>query len=135
MGTGTGRDQAPDHVPQSLMLTYPHSCTIQRYLEIEDPYGNVTRAPDPIVVGRRLPCRLKVDQEKIQDAITGQLSIVTAFRLFVPIGQDIAEGDRVSELIEGDGSTLEAGDHEVNSVIAHSGALARHKTAVIEKVA
>jgi len=106
-------------------------CTIQRYAETTDAYGNVKRTAEDL--DRYVPCRLITRAERMADGVTGQILTTTGYRLLLQPGQDVIASDRITEIANRAGEDI-AGDYEVMAVVAHAGQMARIVTCELEKV-
>lgn len=113
------------------MFHLSDQCTIQRYTASADPYSNETRTPEDWA--RFVPCKLITDKDQYVDALTGQPTIATSYKVLMKPDQDVIAGDRLTDFIDRGGNSI-AGDYEVMAVIPRNGQMSRLTELMVNKV-
>jgi len=108
-----------------------HICTVQRATSVRDPYGN-----DRLTWSdweTNVMCRLVVRTQRVAMNALVQQAIVTTMLLLVQADTDVAEGDRITDMIFEDGD-VDAGPWVVRAVLPRRARAVRHITLELERV-
>lgn len=109
-----------------------HRCTIRRVTATQpDPFGNDTNTWSDW--GVDVPCRLVVKGQRAVDTEKAQDVTVTTYKLLLPAGTDVVEGDRVTDLEYEDGSE-ESGTFSVEAILPRRGRTVKHIALELRKV-
>jgi hypothetical protein len=109
-----------------------HRCTIQRP-EKQDPdaYNN-----EPVVYHDweiDVPCRLVIREQRQYSSELAQAIVVTTYQLFLSSSSDVAEGDRIADLVYEDGT--EVGEaFTVRGIYRRRTRVVRHITLKLERI-
>jgi hypothetical protein len=79
-----------------------HRCDVQRYTETSQGYGE-QRTPAAHLSD--VHCRLKTEQQRAFNSLTGQWLVTTRYKLLVQFLEDITAGDRVTNIVDEYGVT------------------------------
>ncbi len=109
-----------------------HRCTIQRNVAADkDAYNNT--AESWTVIAEVVHCRLVEDRETVAQSETAQPLALSTYTLLVLAGIDLADGDRITNVIYEDGST-DARTFKVTGVVKRRARVARHQSATLEVI-
>lgn len=111
----------------SLQAHLIHRCDIERATKLNDPYQNAklswtTQAED-------VPCRLVASAQRIISTDRTQFTVVSTFKLLLPLGTDVIEDDRITNIVDVDG-----GPFTVKAVLARRSRAVHHITLELERV-
>lgn len=107
-----------------------HTCTIERATTTRDAYNHDVEAWAPQLSGLR--CRLVIGTQRVAFSELAEKPVITTYKVLVPAGTAVDEGDRVVNVIVEDG-TIEAGPFRIDSVLPRRGAGLHHITLLLER--
>lgn len=108
-----------------------HTCKTQRPRIVQDEYNHNVEALDDWLLDQ--PCRLIIRTQRVALSELAEKPILTTYMLLLPPYADVAQGDRVVDVVYEDG-TIEAGPFEIESVLPRRGRAERHRTVILERV-
>ena len=113
-----------------ISLNLIHRCDVDRYTASAQGYGK-QRTPEPHLID--VFCRFKHDTQDGFNSLTGHFAVADRYSLQVGFHEDIAPGDRVSNVVDEYGEPI-AGNFEVKSVLPKRGKYNHVKVVELHKV-
>lgn len=108
-----------------------HSVTLERATAQADGYGNRKKTWATLATG--VKGRLVIGAQQVMSNDLAEYAIVTTYKLLLPAGTDVREGDRVQSVTLEDGVT-ENGPYSVASVLPRRSRSLHHITLLLERV-
>lgn len=110
-----------------------HTCTIERdQTATEDDYN--ADVPDYVASSSGVRCRMVIKMVREPLGGLGENPVIPTYRLFLPAGTDIHDGDRVTTVLDEGGNAI-AGAWNVQQVLRWRSRAVRHITVYLEKMA
>lgn len=109
-----------------------HTATVQHATDVANAYGNSRPAWE--TDAQEIACRFIERQERIFGDRGAESMAITAYTLLVEPDAALQERDRISSVTFEDG-TVQAGVYVVKSLVERRGAVSRHKSATMERIA
>lgn len=113
-----------------------HTCRIRRPANTgtEDDRGG-TVADDPTLIGEDVACRFVVKQRRLITADGAAGGVGMEYKLFFEIDQDVAENDKIDQIVLGDGMPALSGSFRVWMLFPRTTDVGHHTRVGLEKIA
>jgi hypothetical protein len=110
------------------------TCTVQRPAAQPDGYGedDPDRGDGWEDVLTLEPCRLVIKQQRVGDGAFAERPIITVYLLLLRPGADVRPGDRISDVVLGDG-TADGAVYRIESALKRRGRSTRHTSISLER--
>lgn len=113
-----------------------HTADVQRAIITRDAYSEdvETWPPDIPAHLTGVRGRLVIQSEFVGDTAFAEKPFTTTYRWMCGSGVDVRQGDRIANVIDERGATLDSGPFHILEVLPRRGKAIRHKTLTLERV-
>lgn len=116
----------------SLAALCHHRCTVERPVRTLDGQRTAVTRYVPHLTG--VLCRLVVKAQRVPDGVLAERPVVTSYLLLIPGDADVRQGDRIVDVVEQDGTTIDAGPFRIEAALPRRAASVRHRSYQLERL-